>query len=125
MAVWHVAIGDKQFSVETVDELRRWIAEDRLKPEHYVFTQGFSDWLPVSAVPALMAPPTLPETDDTEFDFPPKWKLWVNGKQYRSDSLDEIRRWRDEGRIRPHDYLWHPMSMRWIQLCDAEHILGR
>ena len=54
----------QQYGPVNIDQLRRWIAEGRLRPESLVQAEGSTDWKPLAAFPELAAecktvPPTM------------------------------------------------------------------
>jgi TM2 domain-containing membrane protein YozV len=60
----------QQYGPVNIDQIRRWIAEGRVRPETLVQAEGSTDWKPLTAFPELaggwnatpptMTPPTAP-----------------------------------------------------------------
>ena len=53
MSKWHCAIDGKKYGPVSAQELRRWLAEGRLRPADYVWTEGMGDWAPYNTVEEL------------------------------------------------------------------------
>jgi TM2 domain-containing membrane protein YozV len=54
----------QQYGPVNIDQIRRWIAEGRVRPESLVQAEGSPDWKPLTAFPELAAawiatPPTM------------------------------------------------------------------
>ena len=65
MAQWHCTANGIKYGPIELNELRKWIAEGRVRPSDLVWTEGMADWQPVSGVPelggaALAQPAPLP-----------------------------------------------------------------
>lgn len=54
----------QQYGPVNLDQMRRWIAENRVRPETLVQPEGSTDWKPLNSIPELAAefrasPPTI------------------------------------------------------------------
>jgi len=53
MSKWHCAIDGRKYGPVSAQELRKWLAEGRLKPADHVWTEGMADWVPYNTVEEL------------------------------------------------------------------------
>jgi len=53
MDKWHCTINDKKYGPVSTEELRRWVAEGRLRPADYVWCEGMVDWAPYNTIAEL------------------------------------------------------------------------
>ncbi|MCD4825875.1 MAG: DUF975 family protein [Phycisphaerae bacterium] len=71
MNEWYCTVDGKQYGPVSLEELKQWIANGRVKPENLVWMSEMTDWVPASSVPELNAviaaavtggaiPPSLP-----------------------------------------------------------------
>ena len=58
MSQWYCAVEGRRYGPISEDELRQWIAEGRIRPNDYVWTEGMADWTPAGSVPGLFGPGT-------------------------------------------------------------------
>lgn len=59
-----IGIDGQQYGPVNIDQMRRWIAENRVRSETLVQAEGTTDWKPLSSFPELAAelkatPPTI------------------------------------------------------------------
>ena len=59
MKQWYAAIEGQQYGPVDDSQLRAWLAEGRIGPGTYVWTEGMADWLPMGQVPELSGPPPV------------------------------------------------------------------
>jgi len=52
--VWHILIDDKPCGPYSAEEIRQWLAEERLVPEDHCWTAGMAEWAPVGEVTELV-----------------------------------------------------------------------
>jgi hypothetical protein len=60
MSQWYAAVSGQQYGPVDEEQFRAWIAEGRIKPDHYVWTEGMPNWLPLSQVGQFSLPPAIP-----------------------------------------------------------------
>jgi hypothetical protein len=53
MSKWHCAIDGRKYGPVSAQELRKWLAEGRLKPTDHVWTEGLTGWVPYNTVEEL------------------------------------------------------------------------
>jgi hypothetical protein len=63
-ADWFYSVGDTRQGPVTEDDLKRLVAEGRLKPTDLVWKDGMPDWVEARTVPALFPPKAEPVRDD-------------------------------------------------------------
>ncbi len=49
MAQWHAQIGGQRYGPVSEEEMRSWIAQGRVKPTDYVWSEGMANWVPAGA----------------------------------------------------------------------------
>jgi hypothetical protein len=78
-ADWFYADGDNRLGPVTEDELKRLVAEGRLRPSDLVWRDGMADWVEARTVPALFPAPKVevlsgnedrPSRRDDDYDRP-------------------------------------------------------
>lgn len=55
MEQWHCIVAGQQYGPVTLDVLQAWVAEGRLKPTDYVWTEGMETWTEACSVAGLFA----------------------------------------------------------------------
>ena len=50
---WHCAIDGVKYGPVSTEDMHRWLAQNRLKPTDYVWTEGMPDWAPCNTVEEL------------------------------------------------------------------------
>ena len=84
-ADWFYSVGDTRQGPVTEDDLKRLVAEGRLKPTDLVWKDGMPDWVEARTVPALFPPKAEPVRDDRP------------SRRGRDDDDRPSRRGRDDG----------------------------
>lgn len=52
------------------------------------------------------------------------WKVRIDGQYYVASSIDELRKWYREGRVRPDTLVFHPVLADWMKASDLEELRG-
>lgn len=56
MSQWYCNIGGKQYGPVSEEELRAWVAQNRVRPVDYVWREGMENWVQSGAAPELLSP---------------------------------------------------------------------
>ncbi|MHC4716120.1 MAG: DUF975 family protein [Planctomycetota bacterium] len=70
MRQWYCHIGGQQYGPVGEEQFRAWIAEGRIRPDTYVWTEGMAQWQPAASVPGLFGPGVMP-TARAQTSVPP------------------------------------------------------
>ena len=53
---WYCHVAGQQYGPVSLETLRAWISQGRVRQPHLVWTQGMVDWAPAGSIPALFPP---------------------------------------------------------------------
>jgi hypothetical protein len=102
---WIVRTPHGDLHADSISMLADWMRIGRVQNAHYVWHPVLQRWLYVRELEELKGLDLSPAS---------YWVVFLNGVDHRPRDLDELQKWRGEGRIPDQAMIYHPGQKGWM-----------
>jgi hypothetical protein len=104
--MWDVQSARGRFRATSTSQLAEWFATGRVEPTDYVYHPYFQRWMYCRDIEEVVSLAAGLQLD---------WIAIIHGREYRTQSLEDLKGWWEERRLSAIDSIFDPRQKKWVR----------